>query len=297
MSSSAATSSVPGDAPPTPEKAPALHPIIQNALRISLSAKEYRTLHGIATKRAPSIQTKLPSPSSFDAMALSKNRHGEAALRASLRVFVGSGLVLKLLEAVMSRVRGGATEYDHNALYSFCSKAFGLISVLRLTRKKPRTPLHRSPTLRLSFSLSLLLLLHRLLYRFLTRLRANLRTDDAEPFRERNPRISRALTSRFAPAVGASLAGLAVGIIPQEQLRLSGAIYFSTRSLEFLFNAADSKGLLDKRPWWFGSWLLMPLSCAQLFHAFIFDRETTPKVSGFFHGFCSIACSNRAPMI
>ena len=150
---------------------------------------------------------------------------------------------------------------------------------LRPARKKPRTALRRSPTLRLSFSLSLLLLLHRLLYRFLVRLRANLRTDDAEPFRTRNPRVSRALTSRFAPAVGASLAGLAVGIMPQEQLRLTGAIYLSMRSLEFLFNTADSKGLLDNRPWWFGSWLLMPVSCAQLFHAFIFDRETTPNVS------------------
>lgn len=127
-------------------------------------------------------------------------------------------------------------------------------------------------------SLSLLLLLHRLLYRFLVRLRANLRTDDAGPFRERNPRISSALTSRFAPAAGASLAGLTLAIAPQEQLRLTAAIYLSTRSLEFLYNVMDEKGWLDKRPWWFGSWLLMPVSCAQLFHAFVFDRETTPKV-------------------
>lgn len=145
-------------------------------------------------------------------------------------------------------------------------------------RQKIRTPIHRSPSLRLPVSLSLLLLLHRLLYRFLVRLRANLRTDDAEPFRDRNPRISRALTSRFAPAVGASLAGFALAITPQEQVRLTAAIYFSTRSLEFLYNVMDEKGWLAQRPWWFGSWLLMPVSCAQLFHAFVFDRETTPKV-------------------
>lgn len=126
--------------------------------------------------------------------------------------------------------------------------------------------------------MSLLLLFHRLLYRFFVRLRANLRTDDAGPFRERNPRISRALTSRFAPAVGASLAGFTLAITPQEQLRLTAAIYWSTRSLEFLFNTMDEKGWLAQRPWWFGSWLLMPISCAQLFHAFVFDRETTPKV-------------------
>lgn len=147
-----------------------------------------------------------------------------------------------------------------------------------LHRKKTRTPLHRNPTFRLSVSLSLLLLFHRLLYRFFVRLRANLRTDDAGAFRERNPRISLALTSRFAPAVGASLAGFALAITPQDQLRLTAAVYWSTRSLEFLYNVMDEKGWLAKRPWWFGSWLLMPISCAQLFHAFIFDRETTPTV-------------------
>lgn len=123
-----------------------------------------------------------------------------------------------------------------------------------------------------------MLLLHRLLHRFFVRLRANLRTDDARPFRERNPWISKALTSRYAPAVGASAAGFALGISPQHQLRMTVAIYMATRSLEFLYNVADQKGWLVDRPWWFGSWLLMPVSCAQLFHAFVFDRETAPKV-------------------
>lgn len=145
-------------------------------------------------------------------------------------------------------------------------------------RKKTRTPLIRNPIFRLSVSMSLLLFFHRLLYRFLVRLRQSLRTDDARPFRERNPRISRALTSRLAPAIGASFAGFTLAICP-DQLRLTAAIYWSTRSLEFLFNVMDSKGWLDKRPWWFGSWMLMPVSCAQLFHAFVFDRETTPRVS------------------
>lgn len=124
-----------------------------------------------------------------------------------------------------------------------------------------------------------MLLLHRLLHRFFVRLRANLRTEEAEPFRIRNPRISKALTARYAPAVGASLAGFALGICPQKQLRMTVAIYTGTRSLEFLFNVVDEKGWVENRPWWFGSWLLMPLSCAQLFHAFVFDRETAPGVS------------------
>jgi hypothetical protein len=86
------------------------------------------------------------------------------------------------------------------------------------------------------------------------------------------------LTSRYAPAVGASLAGFALGIGPGDRVRITIAIYAATRSLEFLYNALNEKGLLDQKPWWFGSWLLMPISCAQLFHAFVFDRETIPKV-------------------
>ncbi|KAJ5438626.1 uncharacterized protein N7458_009624 [Penicillium daleae] len=236
--------------------APDVHPVVRTALRISLSAKEYRALYGLLAKRAPGVQGKLVSPSHYDAIVHSKNRRNEAAVRASLRVFVGTGAALKLLETIIGRIRGSAEQ------------------------KKSRGPILRSPNFRLSLSLSLLLLLHRLLYRFLVRIRANLCTDDAKPFRDRNPRIARALTSRFAPAVGASAAGFALGICPQDQLRLTVAIYTGTRSLEFLYNVMDSKGWLDDRPWWFGSWLLMPVSCAQLFHAFVFDRENTPKWFG-----------------
>ncbi|KAJ6108514.1 hypothetical protein N7523_009837 [Penicillium sp. IBT 18751x] len=242
--------------PSAPGQTATVHPIVRNALRISLSVKEYQALHNVAVKRVPSLKDKLPSPSHYESMANPKNRHTEAALRTSLRVFVGSGVAMKLVEVVMKRIRGDTKQ------------------------AKTRSPLHQSPIFRLSVSMSLLLLFHRLLYRFFVRLRANLRTEDAKPFRERNPRVSRALTSRFAPAVGASLAGFALAITRQEQLRLTAAIYWSTRSLEFLFNTMDQKGWLAQRPWWFGSWLLMPISCAQLFHAFVFDRETTPKWFG-----------------
>lgn len=145
-------------------------------------------------------------------------------------------------------------------------------------RNKLRTSILDSPNFRLSLSLSLTLLLHRFLHRFLVKLRSNLRSDDARPFRKRNPRISKALTSRFTPAVGASIAGFALGICPQNQLRMTIAIYTSTKSFEYLYNVLDQKGWLEDRPSWFGSWLLMPVSCAQLFHAFVFDREATPKV-------------------
>ncbi|KAL2012718.1 hypothetical protein VTN00DRAFT_243 [Thermoascus crustaceus] len=252
MSSAAAQSD---SSPGSPE--PGVHPLIRNALRISLSAKEYKLLHEYIVKRSPSaVPDCLPTPSRFDAIVYSRDRYNEAAIRASLRVFLVTGAGLKLADLIIERIRGDTS------------------------RVKPHVPLLRSPKFRLPLALSLVLLLHRFLHRFLVRLRASLRTEDARPFRERNPRISKALMSRYAPAVGASIAGFALGVYPESELRITLAIYFATKSLDFLYNVLDEKGWFDKRSWWFGSWLLMPVSCAQLFHAFVFDRETTPKWLG-----------------
>ena len=145
-------------------------------------------------------------------------------------------------------------------------------------RTKARTSVLTSPNLRLSLSLSLILLLHRVLFRFFSRLRINLLTKDAAPFRRRNPRISRSLTSRLAPAISASFAGFALGVYPGDQLRITIAIYVATRSLEFAYNALEEDGWFRNKPWWWGSWMLMPLACGQLLHAFVFDRDCFPKV-------------------
>ena len=149
-------------------------------------------------------------------------------------------------------------------------------------RPRGQTSLIKSPNFRLSLSLSLIIFLHRILFRFFSRLRANLLTKDAAPFRRRNPRISRSLTSRLAPAIGASIAGFALGLYPGDQLRLSIAIYISTRSLEFAWGALEADGWFKGRPWWWGSWMFMPLATGQLLHAFVFDRDCFPAVSHSF---------------
>ncbi|KUL87163.1 hypothetical protein ZTR_05655 [Talaromyces verruculosus] len=244
--------------PPDDAAAPAVHPVIQNALRVSLSAKEYKVLHERVLKRSLTLNNRLPSPAKYESIVRTSNKYNVAAIRASLRVFLGVSGGMSLVEAVAARIGKGDTN----------------------TKKAPRVAFLRSPKFRLALSLSLVLLIHRILYRFFVRLCANLRTEDARLFRERNPRFSQALTSKYAPVVGASLAGAALGVCPQSKLRVTIAIYMATRSLEFLYNALNIKGYLKYKPWWFGSWLLMPVSCAQLFHAFVFDRETMPKWMG-----------------
>lgn len=91
---------------------PRVHPVVRNALRISLSAKEYKTLHQLVSQRAPSFQSRLPSPSKYEAIVRSKNRHNEAAFRTSVRVFLVSGALLKLVDRVARRIRGELARYD-----------------------------------------------------------------------------------------------------------------------------------------------------------------------------------------
>lgn len=108
---------------------------------------------------------------------------------------------------------------------------------------------------------------------------------EARPFRQRNKRTSKTLTSSLAPAVGASLAGFMLAAYPKDQLRVTISIYALSRAAEFAYNLAEEEGWIWgkegsgwERPWWWGSWLIFPFTSAQLLHAFVFDRDTFPKV-------------------
>ena len=149
-----------------------------------------------------------------------------------------------------------------------------------LDRRQPQLPLWRSPNIRLSTSLALILLFHRLLRRFFVRIRTSLLGNEARSFRRRNPRISRSLTSKLAPAIGSSLAGFFLAVYPGDQLRVTIAIYIFTRALEFCYNYLEELGYFKNRPYWFGSWMIMPITCGQLLHAFIFDRDCYPTGMG-----------------
>lgn len=163
-----------------------------------------------------------------------------------------------------------------------------LIDMSSSNANMKKKPFYKSPNFRLSLSLSTILLLYRLLFRFLTRLRVHLLNPQVEPFRRRNPRTAATLTSPYAPAIGASLAGLAMGIYPSQQLRVTLAIYAMFRALEFGWNVCEMEGMIwgtgpggrkRERPWWFGSWMLQPLAFGQLLHAAVFDRDCFPTVS------------------
>ncbi|SMY21391.1 unnamed protein product [Zymoseptoria tritici ST99CH_1A5] len=249
-----------------------IDPITRTALRYTISPREYELLHAYLISRAPAkVQKKTPSPPRYEKITASSSEGGDyntAAVRAALRVFVGLYSVLKGIEVVTGAIakrRGGAAKTVNAA-------AVG-------------PPRYKNARVALSFSS--ILLFHRLLHRFFLRIRSSLQEDNAAPFRRRNPGITKALTSKYTPALGASLAGFLLGLSPSDQMRVTIAIYALSRSLEYGYNALAENGYIwgkdsESRPWWFGSWMLVPFTCGQLLHAFVFDRDCFPEAFGAF---------------
>ncbi|KAG6207575.1 hypothetical protein E4U50_003761 [Claviceps purpurea] len=268
---------------------PPVDPVLRNTIRYTISAREYAALHKYILSRSRALRKAAPTPAAVD-KALQPRRdagndnsnstgtgtgtgiitsngddYNARAVRHALRVFLVALAGIKAWDAVARKLAGNRAAGD-------------------ASRKNTTS----WPAVRLSASLSATVLLYRLLFRFLWRLRAQLLDSQAAPFRKRNPRIGAALTSRYAPAVGASLAGLALGACPTRHSRLPRgtiALFALVRALEFTWNVCEAQGHIWRRggrPWWFGSWLLQPLATGQLLHAVAFDRDCFPDAYGRF---------------
>ncbi|RKF73036.1 hypothetical protein GcM3_095017 [Golovinomyces cichoracearum] len=261
-------------------------PILRNALRYTISSKEYEALHKYVLSRSRTVRRRVPPVNVFEQLVGSTRPeggndrlHGQptgdkevswlvyrddnnaAMIRESLRVFVGATLGLKLW-SILRRI----------------------IAPAEKTRRSTKTSLWKCSNLRQSFSLGLILLLHRLLFRFFIRLRTHLLAPAAAPFRKRNINTFKVLTSSYAPAIGASFAGLALGIYPAVLSRITIALYVLSRGVEFAYNLAEEEGWIWKngKPSWWGSWLSFPVASGQLLLAFVYDRDCFPKAYGDF---------------
>ncbi|KAL2443613.1 hypothetical protein ABEF95_007895 [Exophiala dermatitidis] len=188
-----------------------------------------------------------------------RNEQLTATFRSASRVFVLTYGSLKAIESLLSRVSSRRS----------------------LTAERAAKPLVASKT-RLALSLSSLLFLHSVLYRLFARLRLRLLHEKVRSIRDRYPRIYAALTSRIAPAIGASLSGLALGICPADQLRVTAVMYVASRVLEIGYAAIQHTPFIANKPSWVGSWLLFALAQGQLLHAFVFDRDCFPATYGHF---------------
>jgi len=107
MASSEAYPSPPSTPPHDGAK---VDPILRNALRYTISEKEYRTLHQyLITRSPPAFRKRAPHPPRYNAIVQSKDDYSAAAVRASLRVFVASQAGLKIWDLLTTRILGMGT--------------------------------------------------------------------------------------------------------------------------------------------------------------------------------------------
>lgn len=88
----------------------AAHAITRNALRVTLSAKEYKFLHERLLKQISTLNNHLPSPAGYESIVRTSNKHNVAAIRASLRVFLAVSGGMSLVEAVAARIGKTSSE-------------------------------------------------------------------------------------------------------------------------------------------------------------------------------------------
>ena len=94
--------------PPSPPRGGAkVDPILRNALRYTISEKEYKTLHEYLITRSPNaVRKRAPEPPRYNAIVQSKDDYNAAAIRASFRLFVASEAGLKIWDLFSTRILG-----------------------------------------------------------------------------------------------------------------------------------------------------------------------------------------------
>jgi hypothetical protein len=96
MSSSSASPAPPSDSPQR------IDPILRNALRYTISPREYQLLHQYLLSRAPAVKKRTIHPRRYDAISKGSDDHSVAAVRASLRLALVTFSGLKTWDLIKS---------------------------------------------------------------------------------------------------------------------------------------------------------------------------------------------------
>ncbi|KAL1921708.1 uncharacterized protein VTP21DRAFT_10350 [Calcarisporiella thermophila] len=87
----------------------------------------------------------------------------------------------------------------------------------------------------------------------------------------------RSKNALLPPFIAGTLASSSILLDSSSKRRVNIALYTLTRGLEAVYKAARQRGALPEMPWWWGSWILFPLSSAFTLYAYLFENDTFPK--------------------
>jgi len=89
--------------PSSSGKSQPVDPILRNALRYTISAKEYQLLHQYLLSRTPVVKKRTLHPNKYEALAKGPDDYNVAAIRASLRLGVLTFSGLKAWELITTK--------------------------------------------------------------------------------------------------------------------------------------------------------------------------------------------------
>lgn len=81
-----------------------IDPILRNALRYTVSPREYQLLHQYLLSRASAVKKRTPPPRRYEAISKGSDDYNAAAIRASLRLFVLTFSSLKTWELIKDKL-------------------------------------------------------------------------------------------------------------------------------------------------------------------------------------------------
>ena len=117
MSSSAASSTSESSGASTSRAR--VDPILRNALRYTVSEREYQLLHRYLLSQAPAVKRRSVPPARYEAIVESEGDYNAAAIRASVRVFLGTYGSLKLWEFITVRFLSKSASKRYELDYAF----------------------------------------------------------------------------------------------------------------------------------------------------------------------------------
>lgn len=90
-----------------------IDPILRNALRYTVSPREYQLLHQYLLSRAPAVRKRTLPPRRYEAISKGSDDYNAAAVRASLRLAVLTFSGLKAWELITAKIlaRGSPKQY------------------------------------------------------------------------------------------------------------------------------------------------------------------------------------------
>jgi hypothetical protein len=81
-----------------------MDPIVRNAMRFTVSPREYKLLHKYLISRSPALKRKAPGVGRYESTVSDADDYNPAAFRAASRVFLASQAGLKLWDVIVDKV-------------------------------------------------------------------------------------------------------------------------------------------------------------------------------------------------